>query len=95
MVYTVVSAGFQYVIETDYVGFYINIRVCYGVSYTCLGCQVHHDIELIGIEEGINEGSICNISLYKRKVPVEAFNLFESIFPKAFLFERMVSIIFS
>ena len=68
MFYFVVAAGFEDVVESDEVGFYIGIRIGDTVENTCLCGKVHNNLWLILGEEVFNEFFVGNVALYEGKV---------------------------
>ena len=45
----VMTTSLEDVVETDEVGLDVGIRIGDGISYTCLGCQIHHHVEIVDL----------------------------------------------
>ena len=54
MLHRVIPTGFEDVVEADEVRLDVGIGVGDAVADTGLGCEVHHDIEVIVFEEFID-----------------------------------------
>src|SRR5690554_6896302 len=75
-----IPAGFQDIIEADYIALDIGIRVLYGIPDSCLGSQVYHYIRLMVCKEAQNQLLIPNIPFYK----TEVFKSFKALQPGIF-----------
>ena len=74
MPYPVVAARFQDVQEACQVRLQVGVRVCYAVSYTGLGGEVHHFVELLGREKGVERGLVRDVEPNKSQIPGQARN---------------------
>ena len=59
------SARFKDVIEADYIGIDICIRMVDGITNTRLSSKVDHDRRLIFIKNLFYEFFVCEVSLYE------------------------------
>ena len=61
----IMAACLQQVIETDDVGFDIDIRVIYAIADTRLGSEIDHDVKVVLLEELINKLFITDAALHE------------------------------
>ena len=65
MLDTVVTASFEYIIETYDVALDICIGVDYAVTHTCLRCKVYHNMWLVFCKYVADELLVGNVAFYK------------------------------
>ena len=63
MLYRMMPAGLQDVVEPDHVALDVSIRVFDAIANARLSGQVHNDIEVVFLEEVIDEGLVGEIAL--------------------------------
>lgn len=80
----VVTAGFEDVVESDEVGFYIGIRIGDAVAYSCLCGKVHNNLWLILGEEVFDEWFVGNVALYEGKEGV-LLQLLQAVFLETYI----------
>lgn len=73
MLYRVIPAGFEDVVEADEVGQDVGIGVCDAVADTGLGCEVHNHVEVVVFEEFID--SLFRGDIAFDEVPVDGWCL--------------------
>ena len=61
----IMATRFKYIIETNDVAFYIDIRVLDAITHTGLGCKVDNNIKLVFSEELVDKVLVSNTSLHK------------------------------
>ncbi len=62
MLYRVVPAGFQDVVEAYHVALDVGVRVLNGIAHTCLGGKVYHNVEMLFGKEFFYEGFVGNVA---------------------------------
>ena len=63
VLYRMMPAGLQDVVESDHVALDIGIRVLDAIADTCLGGQVHDDVKVVLLEKVIDEGLVGEVAL--------------------------------
>ena len=72
------TASFKYVVETDKVALDISIRIGDAVSYSCLGCEVYNNRDIVFCEDLIYCFFVCNRGVYKSPVPFQSLYFFQT-----------------
>ena len=80
-----VAAGLENVIETYDVTLDINVWVLDTVAYSCLGCEIDNDIELILSKQFIHQFTVSDGALDERPrisriARMEGLEFFKSVF---------------
>ena len=65
MLYGIVSAGFQDVIEPQHITLDVSIRVGDGIPYSRLRAEVDHDVWMVLLKDAVNQGLVRQIALDK------------------------------
>ena len=65
MLYGMVSAGFEYVVKSDYVAFDVYVGIGDGISYACLRRKVNYGRKSIFVKKLFNKSLVGYISFYK------------------------------
>ena len=65
-----VATGLEHVEEADEVALEVGARVLDGVADTCLGGEVHHDVEAVLGEQALDEGGVAQIAANKGEATV-------------------------
>ena len=63
------AAGLENVVEANHVGLDIGIGILDRIADTGLSSKIHHDIEMILGEEGIDGGFVSDVTLDEDKRP--------------------------
>ena len=63
MLYWMMPTGLQYVIEAEDIALDVGVRVLDAVAHTCLGGEVHYDVEVVLLEEAVDEGLVSKVTL--------------------------------
>ena len=70
MLHRIMTAGFEDVVETDEIGFYISVWIGDAVSHTCLCGEIDHDLRLVLLKSSVNERLVRQIALDEGEVRV-------------------------
>ena len=65
VLYRMMSAGLQDVVESDHVALDIGIRILDAIADTSLSGKVHYDIEMVFLEEAVDEGLVGEVAFDK------------------------------
>ena len=65
MLHRIVTAGFQNVVEADYIAFDVSIWVSDGVSHTRLCAEVDHDVRVVLLEDAVDESFVRKVTFNK------------------------------
>ena len=82
MLYGMMTAGFEDVVEADEVRFDIGVRVGDGVAYARLGGEIDRDLRLVLLEDVLDERLIRQIAFDEGKTIV-CRKLLEAMFLQA------------
>ena len=64
MLYLMMTASLQDIVETDEVTLDIGIRISNTITYSCLSCQVHHDLRMVFLEQLIYDWFVSDTAIY-------------------------------
>ena len=65
MLNRIMTAGFQNVVKANHVAFDVSVRVCDGVTHTCLSAQIDHNIRVILLKNAVDQRLVRKIALNK------------------------------
>ena len=85
MLHRIMPARLQDVVEPDDVALNIHIGILNAIAHASLDSQVHHNIELVFLEQFINQFAVGNASLHELVIDIGWFGLIQ--LAKTVLFE--------
>ena len=93
MLYRMMPAGLQDIVEPDHVALDVSIRVFDAIADTSLSGQVHDDIEVFFLEDVIDEGLVGEVALDEHVgMPFDGIDLLLDL-AQAVLLERRIIVV--
>ena len=78
MLHRIAPAGLQDIVEAYHIALDISVWIFDGVTYTCLGGEVHHYGDMFFGEDFIYRFFVCNRGVDKSPVTIHSLYLFQT-----------------
>ena len=93
VLYRMMPAGLQDVVESDHVALDIGIRVLDAIANTGLSGKVHHDVEMVFLEEAVDESLVGEVAFDELVAVLRGFCGLFLDFAQAVLLERRIIVV--
>ena len=79
MLYFVMTAGFEDVVKADDVALDVGVRICDGVTHSCLSGEIDDNGEIEFLKKVIDHGFISDVCLDESPVLAKGFDFLQAL----------------